>query len=229
MADPSLRLPAMTITALVMELSGLQERFLAGERIEIPSVTLLLDSGHSLSGVVVRVTRSSTSVPIEPDAALLIQHQDKLTMSYVPIVAIRGITVQSSESNLHLLSAGKIKPSSGQVPSRLDLERHARSLANTIDGLTIAIAWDEIPRSDEAFESLNSILKDLEAVTIGIRADELGRTAFQARVERIEVRVGTNAAVRLHERVLTIYVAIEAQDLIYLNKYQLQQAIESSL
>jgi hypothetical protein len=125
MTDPSLRLPAMTITALVMELSGLQERFLAGERIEIPIVTLLLDSGHSLSGVVVRVTRSSNSVPIEPDAALLIQHQDKLTMSYVPIVAIRGITVQANERNLHLLSAGKIKPSSGHVPSRLDLERYA--------------------------------------------------------------------------------------------------------
>jgi hypothetical protein len=229
MADPSLRLPAMTITALVTELSGLQQRFLAGERIEIPSVTLLLDSGHSLSGMVVRVTRSSNSVPIEPDAALLIQHQDKLTMSYVPIVAIRGITVQSSASNLHLLSAGKIKPSSGQVPSRLDLERYTRSLADTIDGMTITIAWDEIPRSDEAFEGLNSILKDLAAVTIDIRADELGRTAFQSRVERIEVRVGTNAAIRLHDRVLTIYAAIEAQDLIYLNKQQLQQAIESSL
>jgi hypothetical protein len=81
MTDPSWRLPAMTITALVTELSGLQERFLAGEQLEIPIVTLLLDSGHSLSGMVIRVTQSSHPASIEPDSTLLIQHPDKLTMS----------------------------------------------------------------------------------------------------------------------------------------------------
>jgi hypothetical protein len=115
------------------------------------------------------------------------------------------------------------------VISRLDLERYARSLTDTLDGIAIAIAWDEIPRSDAAFWSLNQMLQDLAAVAIGIRSDELGRTALQERVERIEVRVGTNPAVRLHDRILTIYARIEAQDLIHLDKRELQQAIESSI
>jgi hypothetical protein len=229
MVDPSLRLPAQTIIDLVTELSDLQDRYLDGAQIEIPIVTLLLDSGHMLSGIVVRATRSANLAPFAPDATLLIQHQDKLTMSYVPIVAIHGITVHYNEQNLHLLSAGKIKPSSSKVPSRLDLERYARNISEILDGMTIEIAWDEIPRSDVSFQSLELMLQDLKAIAIGIHADELGRTAFPARVDRVEVRMGSDAAVKLHDRVLTIFARIEAQDAIYLNKTELQRAIESAI
>ncbi|MEE3719961.1 hypothetical protein V2H45_24805 [Tumidithrix elongata RA019] len=198
MADPILRLPAKTVAALVSELNGLQDRFRSGEQLEIPEITLLLDAGHSLSGVIVQITKSSSSNFPEPDATLLLQHRDNaMNISYIPIVSIRGITVHYNDRNLHLLSSGKIKPFSGKVPSRLELERKARSLSELLAGLAISIAWDEIPCSDQALQSLDLMLADLESVMIGIQSDDMGRTSLQGQVERIEIRVGMKAEVRL--------------------------------
>jgi hypothetical protein len=224
MADQILRLPAKAIRTLVSELCGLQDRVRSGELLEIPAVTLLMESGHSLVGMVIQAAKSGS------DAALLLQHQDNsMNVSYVPIDSICGITVHYSSQNLHLLSAGQIKLVSGKIPARLDLERKAQYISEKLAGIAITIAWDEFPRSDEARQSLDLILVDLDTVMISIRSDELGKTTLQQQVEQIEVRVGTKAEVRLQAPVLTIYVSIQFQDLLYLAKNDLQQAIEKIL
>jgi hypothetical protein len=248
--DPILRLPAKAIGTLVAELCVLQDRVRSGETLEVPAISLLLKSGHSLAGTIVQVTKSGSvgsaalrrPEPVEGslskgaslgenrDSTLLLQHQDNpLNVSYIPMDAICGITVYYSPQNLHLLSSGQVQPVTDKIPTRLDLERKAQYLSEKLAGTAISIIWDELPRSEEARQSLDIILMDLEAAITSIRSDELGRTTIQQQVERIEIRGGPSAEVRLQTPVLTVYAAIQFQDLVYLAKSELKQAIERVL
>ncbi len=226
MKDPILRLPAKEIGTLVAELCVLQDRVRSGELLAVPAISLLLESGHSLAGTIVQATKSAA----EQGGTLLLQHQDNpLHVSYIPLDAICGITVYYSSQNLHLLSSGQVKPVTSQSPTRLDLERKAQYLSEKLAGTVISIVWDELPRTEEARQSLDIMLADLAAVIGLVRSDELGRTTLQQQVERIEIRGGTSAEVRLQSPALTIYAAIQFQDLVYLAKSELQQAIERVL
>jgi hypothetical protein len=234
MKDPILRLPAKEIRTLVAELCVLQDRVRSGETLEVPSISLLLASGHSLMGTIVQVTKSGSVGVASPgenrDGTLLLQHQDNpLNVSYIPMDAICGITVYYSSQNLHLLSSGQVQPATSNIPTRLDLDRKAQYLSEKLAGTAISIVWDELPRSEEARQSLDVMLMDLEAAITSIRSDELGRTTLQQQVERIEIRSGPSAEVRLQTPVLTIYAAIQFQDLVCLARSELKQAIERVL
>jgi hypothetical protein len=231
--DPILRLPAKAIGTLVAELCVLQDRVRSGETLEVPAISLLLASGHSLAGKIIQVTNGSVGITFpgeNRDSTLLLQHQDNpLQVSYIPMDAICGITVYYSPQNLHLLSSGQVQPVTDKIPARLDLERKAQYLSEKLAGTAISIVWDELPRSEEARQSLDIMLMNLEAAIMSIRSDELGRTTIQQQVERIEIRSGSSAEVRLQTPVLTIYAAIQFQNLVYLAKSELKQAIERVL
>jgi hypothetical protein len=228
--EPFLRLPAKPVNALIAEISALQDRVRwsstdhgsSGESIVIPDVTLLLDSGHSVVGSILRVLPASEAVG---EALVLIRRQ--MDATYLPIGAIRAVTVHYSAENLHLLSGGKIKVASGAVPSRLDLERQVRSLSAQLNPITVTVAWDEMVATDEAFQSLEPLIKSLAEILLEIQADDLGVAALQ-QVDRIAIRFGTAQIIR-RDRVLEIGVAILDHDLVVLAKVDLRQAIDRAI
>jgi hypothetical protein len=220
--DPFLRLPVKPVNALITEIAELQDRVRSGESIVVPDVTLLLDSGHCIAGSILRVLPASEAAG-EP----LVLIRSKMDATYLPIAAVRAVTVHYSAENLHLLSGGKIKVASGAVPSRLDLERQVRSLCAQLNPITVTVAWDEMVATDEAFQSLEPLIQDLAEILLEIQADSLGVAALQ-QVDRIEIWFGTAQVIR-RDRVLEIGVAIADRDLVVLSKVDLRQAIERVL
>jgi hypothetical protein len=220
--DPFLRLPAKPVNALITEIAELQDRVRSGESIAPPDVTLLLDSGHRITGSILRVLPASEAAG-EP----LVLMRCAMDATYLPIAAIRAVTVHYSAANLHLLSGGKIKVASGAVPSRLDLERQVRSLSAQLNPVTVTVAWDEMVATDEAFQSLEPLIQDLAAILLAIQADSLGVAALQ-QVDQIAIRFGTAQIIR-RDRVLEIGVAIADRDLVVRSKVDLRQSIERVL
>jgi hypothetical protein len=227
MTEINLRLPVKTISKLIAELSALQDRVRSGERLELPTVTLWLNSGQSLCGMVLRTTTAS---PPDCDATLLLQSRDvPMDMHYIAISAIQGVTVHYTDRSLSLLSDGKIRANAGRVPARLELERQARSISAQLDGIELVILWDELPRSDLAFQSLDLLLQDLQVVLSAIRSDHLGITSLQAKVKGIMIGIDPIARVYLKEQILEIRVGVAENDLICQPKNELQRAIERLL
>jgi hypothetical protein len=227
MSEINLRLPVKTISKLIAELSALQDRVRSGERLELPTVTLWLNSGQSLCGIVVRAVAAP---PPDCEATLLLQSRDvPMDMHYITIAAIQSVTVHYTDRSLSLLSDGKIRENAGRVPARLELERQARSISAQLDGIEFVILWDELPRSDLAFQSLERLLQDLQTILSAIRSDHLGITSLQAKVTRIVIRIDPIARVCLKEQILEIRVGVAENDLICQPKHELQQAIERLL
>jgi hypothetical protein len=223
----NLRLPVKTISKLIAELSVLQDRVRSGERIEIPTVTLLFSSGQSLCGIVMRAI---TAAPPDGEATLLLQSRDvPMDLHYILIAAIQAVTVHYTDRSLPLLSDGKIRETAGRVPSRLELERQARSISAQLPGIELTILWDELPRSDLAFQSLELLLQDLQTILLAICADSLGITSLQAKVTRITIGIDPIAQVCLKQQILGIRVGVVAGDLICQPKNVLQQAIDQLL
>jgi hypothetical protein len=221
------RLPVKTIGKLMAELSVLQDRVRSGERLELPLVTLWLSSGHSLCGRIMRLLPSTLS---DPEATLLLQSRDlPMDLHYISIAAIQCVTVHYTDRSLPLLSDGKIRETAGRIPTRLDLERQARSISAQLPGIDVKILWDELPKSAAAFESLESLLTDLQAILAAICGDSLGLISLQERVTGIAVGVEAIAKVRLQAKILEVCVGIEAGDLVCQSKDLLQQAIEKLL
>ncbi len=220
--DPLLRLPAKPVNQLITEIAELQERVCAGEPIVVPEVTLRLDSGQTITGSILRVLPASA--PTDETCVLM---RCQMDATYLSIAAIRAVTVHYSAENLHLLSGGKIKQSAGAVPSRLDLERQVRSLSTQLSPIAVTVAWDEMVTTDEAFQSLEPLIKHLTEILLAIQADSLGIAALQ-QVDRVEIRFGTAQIIR-RDRVLEIGVAIVDRDLVVLAKADLRQAIERVL
>jgi hypothetical protein len=219
--DPFLRLPVKPVNVIISELAELQDRVRSGESIVIPDVTLLLNSGQSIVGTILRTASAG-------EMLLLLQSKvAPMDATYLPISAILGVTVHYRAENLHLLSSGKIKLVSGSIPSRLDLERKVRSLSNLLGSTIVTVAWEEMPTTDAAFQSLALLITNLQEILLAIQADVLGNTALQ-QITRIEIRFGT-ANIILRGQVLEIGLAIEDQDLVVLPKTELRLAIERLL
>jgi hypothetical protein len=220
MPDPISRLPAKGIRQLLQELSDLQARVRAGDRLEPPITTIRLSSGECLVGKVLQVKGTAEG------ATLLLQAHDRpMDVHYILISAVQAVTIHYTEAALPLLSDGKIRSVDGRVPSRLDLERQARSNFP----IPLTIAWDELPQSELAFQSLEMILQDLQTVLDKINGDELGRSALQETANRMTIGLAAQPQVQLQNNCLAIGLKVEDQDLIALTRNELQQAIERLL
>jgi hypothetical protein len=221
--DPFLRLPVKPVNMIISELAELQDRVRSGESIVIPDVTLLLNSGRNTVGSILRIVTAS-----EGEMLLLLRSKvAPMDVTYLPISAILGVTVHYCAENLHLLSSGKIKLTSGSVPSRLNLERQVRSLSTQLSPTTVTVAWDEMVTSNEAFHSLAPLITNLQEILLGLQAEPLGLAAL-LQIERIEIRFGLANIIR-RDRVIEIGIAIEDQDLLVLPKLELRQSIERLL
>jgi hypothetical protein len=215
-SDPMFRLPAKPVSQLLVELAALQDRARSGDPIAPPEVTLRLDSGHCLTGSILRCSEATGLV------LLLAAPRDA---TYLPIGAIQAVTVHYSPETLHLLSDDQIR--TGTVPSRLDLERQVRALSTQLSPITVTIAWDEMVTTDAAFQSLGPLIQHVQEILLDIQADSLGSAALR-RLDQVAIRFG-EGQIRLADRALTLGIAVVDQDLVVLPKAQLRQAIERLL
>jgi len=227
------KLPATEITCLFAELQTLRTRVRAGETLQVPEITVLLDSGHTLRGEVIHYLADAI-----PEKGLLSlrtgDRPDSLDVTYLPLHAIQALTVHYTPETLHLLSFGKVKPLSLRVPSRLELERYLRSLSDQLSQqrsqpLQMTIAWDELSTTDETLQTLAELLANLQGILLAINADELGAVALRDHVERIEIRTAVTANVLFQNATLSILVASHEGDLSCAQKPELQRAIEKLL
>jgi hypothetical protein len=221
--DRLYRLPLATIVSLLATLQALRERIQAGERLILPEITLGLTSGHRCTGELIAFGHLDSS----PDSRMVLlkpQSSGALDVMYLPLSAIETLTVHYVEDNLHLLSFGKLREVTGAVPSRLELERELRSISAQCQ-LSMTIAWEELPQTDEAFQGLAILLEQLRAILVMIQAEPLGAAALQE-LAGIDIRVDQKPAVVKRDRVLAILVAIAQGDIQFLEQRLLKSAIE---
>ncbi len=239
MSEIILRLPAKTIGNLISELNALQDRVRSGENLEIPSVTLFLNSGQNLSGKVTRILHPPSQPPslassMASEATVLLQHKvNAMDLSYVSLSSIQSVTVHHTSSSLVLLSDGKIRANADKVPSRLELERLTRTVSGKFAeiGLTIdlIVLWDELPKSSAALQSLEILLQDLQAVLLAITTDEIGLSSLRAKVNIIKIGIDVTTNIRLRENILEIRLKTEEQDLIWMSRIELRKSLEKLL
>ncbi len=227
------KLPATEINRLLTELQALRVRMRAGEVLQVPEITVLLNSGHTLRGELISYGAESS-----PEHGLLSlrtgDRLDALDVTYLSLHAIQALTVHYTPDTLHLLSFGKVKPLSLRVPNRLELERQARSLGEQISQqrsqpLQMTIAWDELPTTEDALQTLAELITNLQSTLLDINADALGAAALREQVARIEVRTAPTARVLCQNATLSILVAIHEGDLRCVQKPDLRSAIEKLL
>jgi hypothetical protein len=226
--DALFRLPARSVVTVLGELATLRDRARSGEPLEVPTATVLLAAGHQLTGEVIALTDATAQ-----DFTVLLRNAgNTLAVTYIPGSAIQGVTVHLTPDTLHLLSFGKFRSLADKVPTRLELERYLRSLTTQLSPtapLAHSIAWDEFPPSDEALQQLGDVLQDLQSTLLAIQADDLGSTALQEQVQRLEIRVNVKTGVLLQAGALTIQVQIVDHELVALSRSELRRAIERLL
>jgi hypothetical protein len=229
MAQPTDRLdklPPATIVTLLTTLQALRDRVQAGERLHLPEVTFGLASGQSCKGELIAFGQLDNS-PDSRTVLLKPKSGGALDATYIPLAAIQTLTVHYAEDNLHLLSFGKLREASGQVPSRLELERELRSLSEQCQ-LPITIVWDELPKTDEALQGLAILLQQLRDILVSIQAEAIGAEALRE-LASVAIRVEQNPSVVKRDRVLGILVSISHGDIQFLEKRLLQSAVEQIL
>lgn len=213
-----LRLPARPVSEVLGDLQALGERHRGGEPLEPPGVTLWLKGGDRIAGVLVHYDRRQELV--------LVLDQQTGEATYLPLAEIRGLTVQVRDDLLESLSGGLLKPHAGAPPSRLELKRQARDLAELL-GVPFECALED---GDEAAHALARGLRDLEGVLKNVRGDTEGRESF-ARAVR-SVTLGSRSSgfgVELRDGCLQIWHGIEAGTLRLPAREELKAAIERLL
>ncbi len=224
------RLPTKSPSQILNQLSNLHDRVLSGETIELPAVTIILSSGQSLRGIVLKLEQPTDC----QDNILLLQsaNQDVL---YLLQSAVVGVTIHYNQENLNLLTAesSTYKPPQKDIVSRLDLNRQAQTLTTNLAtsdiDCAIRLNWDLLPTTEPSMQVLTNSLQDLETILMDIQAETIGRIALATQVRSIELQAGTEANIRLAEQTLMLCFARLGNDLVPWPKARLHQTIEQHL
>lgn len=224
------RLPIKSPEQLLNQLSRLHDRLLSGESIELPEVTLILSSGQSLRGTVLKCEGSAGC----QDSVLLLQ-ADSQTVVYLLQSAVIGVTVHCDESNLYLLATENnvYKPRPKDMVSRLDLNRQAQVLTAKLQksqiSCKISLNWDLLPTTEASMQVLANSLQDLEAILIAIQSETIGKMALATQVHSIELQASTQASIRLAAQTMILCFNRLGNDLVPWPTTRLHQAIEQQL
>jgi hypothetical protein len=231
--EPLFRLPVKSIATILTELCELRSRVRSGETLEIPTITLYLESGQTLQGEVI----GAEDLTAIAHSTLLIRNLNtnrSLDVTYVSVAGICGLTIHHTPESIHLLSFGKVKVWSGKTLSRLELERQVRSLSQRLEqdfqvAIACTIVWGEFPTTDEIFQNLAQLLTDLQSVLLEILHDDLGKSALLQQVQRLEVNIAATPQVQLIQQGLQIQGKLDQGNLDFQPKPELRHAIMALL
>jgi hypothetical protein len=201
------RLAAKPPSDVLDELEALAARSRRGEKIAVPHVTLHLRGGHSISGAFLSYEKRTIAIHAS-------QTRGALDVAYAPVESISALIVHHQEST-PVEAAGK-----------LVLDRRANELGRV---RPLAIDWTGLGTSDSARRAVTSVLDAIGPILDRVRADDLGKRAFDERVERIEIARATHAGAALEGKTLVIGVVDERGEFFAPGPDGLHRAIEAVL
>lgn len=185
MTDPRRRalwaIEPQSIDRVLNELASLAEREKRGDEVHVPSVTLHLRSGRDVRGAVLALGRESS---------VLFQSGDGDAM-HLASSSIEALTRHD------VARAARAPDLSKEAPTKLELRRRTAALSPPT-----AIA-EEDP-DDDARRALDALVTELSALLASLAEDPLGREAIAEKIARIELRLGSAAAVSLSGGTLTL-------------------------
>lgn len=196
MKDPLDRLPPL----------GLRELFeMLAQREVRPRVTLNLDSGHTVTGHLLAASEGH-----------LLLRQDGLDATYLPVEAVRAVTVHYGWDTVHVLSRGAVSEMPDRVPSRLELRRRLQEAE-----LPTEVDWEAWPDGDLPLARLGSLLTALEALLLEIRGEHA--------LEGVRIQPAGQTSVEVREGVLLLSLALRDGDLEVLPPDRLRREVERIL
>jgi hypothetical protein len=222
--DSLSRLPARPLTAIL-------EALVTMAPAERPHVTLLLESGHSVTGALLAFANE------HGERTALLHNTDghgAYDLTYLPLRSLHALKVHLIGENLHALSFGALRKPLAKVPSRLENSRALQALLDQLapmleHEMSGAIAWDGLPASDDALSGVAVLVDDLRGALSAVCSDPMGRDALRAKLRRIEVAAGESPGVALRDGVLVLAVALAGGDVRALGRAELRSAIEGLL
>lgn len=225
-------LPPLDVQEVLDEI-GRREGATAGDPAgPAPVLTLLLRSGATITGQVLRVGRAG------PRRPLLLRRVDALrgpedALVYVDAAAIEALTVHAASEVLDLLSRGQLDRLPDDVPGRLALQRraarigeHASSLLG--DPLPVAVAWGGLPDSPEGRWSLSLVLDALAQALEDIAGTPEGLEALRS-LEELRIEHGPQPRVCREAGALVLCCTFDAGEQGRLTGSALVRALEASL
>lgn len=179
-----------------------------------PYVTVTMGA-FSYSGIPVKIEMVRTDnflALLCPEKGL--RGQDGLTV--LPLNLISSVTVDNFRHHLNALTTGMAPASSGEVPSKLALERQLAEI-NTKSGKKIVFSNLEPGAEDGIRSHLAGLLKELEIVLLQLNADPVGKEAI-AEVGQFTLRFSESAGLSAEKDGKDIKITIGyAQNLQKLN------------
>jgi hypothetical protein len=210
------QLPAAALDFLLTDLVSLKSRAAPGDDVQVPRITVALDSGHTFLGEVLAYSGGT------PDQAMLLlrdvnSNAGLLDAVYIPLRGVRALKVHFNEKNLHVLAMGKPP---AKTPSRLEVARAFKSLgdetATRLGGdFAVTVGWEELPSTQETWSCAGELLDLLKPALAAFLQDEGRLAAFKKRIRAIEVRKGTSPGVAATDTALQITVSLAGMGFSY--------------
>lgn len=218
-----LKLPPLTVSALLRQLVSLRRRASSGEDVKVPQVTLHLRSGRDVQGKVLDQAAADrgggvlVQVGVEPrDAVYLDPH------------GVEAITVHEANALEALLAP----PPSPPTPSRAVLTQRAEELGNSLSmvlghAVEVEIAWDQVP-DGEPMRALAAVMEETANAIREIARDDMGRQSLVG-VRTLRFNAGRRPSVKLEAGALVSTAALDRGPERTLTSTELRIAIESVL
>lgn len=205
MRDALDQLPPLRLEALLDSL--LAER--------APRLTLRLDAGHTVTGELLAFA----------DGQILLRDLGTgggLDATYLPLAAVRAVTVHYGHSNVHVAARGRLPAMPERVPTRLELKRQAAGLP-----LPAQVDWDAWPATDLGCARLGAALTDLGKVLGELGKDSLGAEALRG-LQGVRLQAGAEGPdVRVEGGVLVVRGCVDGADVR--TPDDLRAAVEAAL
>lgn len=153
-----------------------------------------------------------------------------MDVTYVPVAAIRAVTIHCTSETLHHLGFGALRVRSGDAPpSPLELKRRAAAIGEELAlGHPIAFSVEAalFAGDGETLADAADLLSNLRTALLTIASDADGKEAL-SKLERIELSGGRSTSISVEGAVLRVSVAAEQGVLEVLAVDALVSKIES--
>lgn len=189
------RLSAQPLELILSQLHQLRKRFNAGDRINLPLVTLYLQGGQVLKGSLIDISHKQGRGWVLFQDASRDQRVASFNLHYLAIDMIGAITLHDAEQVVEALSFGEVAIRIS--PSRLEIKRTLVELTQTLStlldkSLTANIAWDSITLDDNSLIVLADLIVDAFGALTEIGQDDFGRQVLAESLQRLSFETSTD-------------------------------------
>eukprot|EP00742_Colponemidia_sp_Colp-10_P004153 GILJ01004432.1.p1 GENE.GILJ01004432.1~~GILJ01004432.1.p1 ORF type:complete len:240 (+),score=33.29 GILJ01004432.1:97-816(+) len=189
--DNVFKLSAKAPAAILQRVLELKRAQNADNKSPQPRVTLMLSSGHTVSGWVIDISEND---PRNNSYAHIALSTDDLDVVYLPVGTISGLIVHAMHNFAHNFAFGKqIRPPRAPVPTRLELKKKMKNSAtlassafNLPKSFTFDATWDSIAADNsEALYCLDTVVDSTVEALQHLAADELAKDVIARKLDKV--------------------------------------------